>query len=266
MTLQDIAQMFNRSLAHAFRWKKFVGFALLLILAGLLYLLFESVAGYAPYWLGLPLKFVPLFVGVGLIMAAGTLLVRLYIKEQEKETSTFMQVVWDSLSLLVKAACLSFPLLFAFGAFWVVLAVLLLLRAIPYFGNALGVVLAFLAFALNFGTVLLFIAALLAFFFLVPSLAVTEKLECKSVLKPLKENLFSALLLLAVACIPFWIVWKIVGLAAVLTLQAFAFGDSVIEVLLQSFFMLLPIAALLTPALTFFFNFAYESYKALTED
>ncbi len=242
-----------------------MGFALLLIVAGLLYLLFESVAGFAPYWLGLPLKFVPLFVGIGFILAAGTLLVRLYIKELEDEAFTFMHVVWESLSLVVKAACLSFPLLLAFGLFWVVLAVLMLLRAIPYFGNALGVVLAFLAFALNFGTVLLFIAAFLAFFFVVPSLALTEKLEFPSILKPLKENLFLSLLLLAVACVPVWVVWKIVGLAAVLTLQVFAFGDSAIEVLLQSFFMLLPITALLTPAVTFFFNFAYESYRKLSE-
>lgn len=266
MTLKDLAHMFNSSLAKAFSIKKFLCLFGTLILSGLVYLFFQGLAAYAPAWLAFPLKYVPLFLVIGILLAAGTILIRLYTAEKEGESLPLMQTILGSWEPLLKATYLAFPLLLAFIVFWVLIGLFLLLKSIPYLGPLLAVVLAFAPFLLNLGTLLLFFVALLGFFFVTPSLATSGRVNRKALLSRIKSDIFSNLLLLGVAYLPVYIVWRFVGNAASMTVQLFALEGGPLEMLLQSVFMMLPYVAVLTPAVTFFFNFASEAAQQVRED
>ncbi len=266
MTLKDIAAMFNRSLLHAFSMKKFFCLFATLVVSGVFILFFGGLSSYSVSWMKLPLQFIPLFLIIGLVMAAGIFLIRLYEKELVGEKSAVWQTIGQSWDVLLKAAYLALPLLFAFFICWVLIGILMLLKSIPFLGHILGILLAFVPFVLNFAIILLFLIALLAFFFLAPSLAGTNRFEPKAIYHRLRADLFSNLLLLGIAYLPVWIVWKFVKYALLMTLQLYSSGDSQVEMLLQGFFILFPLVAILTPAVTFFFNFSYEAYLSLAKD
>ncbi len=259
MTLKDVAQMFNRAFAHAFGKGKFFVLFITLFLSGLVFLVFQGIASYAAPWFQLPLKVIPLFVIFGLVMAAGTLMILVYDQELNGKTPSVSKSAWHAWDTLFKASYLALPLLFAFLLFWVVVGIFLLLKAIPYLGTLFGVVLAFIPYLLNFATLLLFLLSLFALFFVAPHLARREKIELSSVSHRLRENLFINLLFLGIAYLPVWIVWKFVMKAATMTYQLFSVGEGAVETALQSIFVLLPIAAIMTPAALFFFNFAHEA-------
>ncbi|MCC5832147.1 MAG: hypothetical protein JJU12_03795 [Chlamydiales bacterium] len=263
MTLKEIAQMFNRSISHSFGLKKSICLFAILFFSGLIILFFQGVAVYASPWLKLPFRFIPLFIAIGLIMAGGIFSIRLYEKELEGENPSLSKVARHSWDLLIKATYLALPLLAAFLIFWVLIGVFILLKAIPYIGPFFGVFLASAPFLLSFGILLLFLVALAAFFFITPSLAKREKLDRVGLLMRLRSDFFLNLLLLGVAYLPVWILWLFVKNAAQMTLHFYSYGDGRIEILLQGIFVLLPLAAIVTPGAAFFFNFAYESYLAL---
>lgn len=266
MTLKDLAQMFNRSLAHSFGLKKFFCLFLTLILSGLIFLFFQAISTLVGSWFQLLLKYIPLFVIIGFIMAAGTVLIRFYAREREGEKLSFSEVAWQSWDLVFKASFLALPLLLAFLIFWILIGLFLLLKAIPYLGAFFGVFLAFAPFLLNLGTLILLFAALLAFFFVAPPLATTEKVNRIALFERIKKDLFTNLLLLGVAYLPVWIVWEFIGNAAGMTFQLYTQGTGPFQIVLRSLFMMLPFVAILSPAITFFFNFAYEAYLHLEKE
>jgi hypothetical protein len=262
MTLREIANMFNRSVAYAFGFRKLICIFAILFLSGLVILFFQGLALYSALWLKLPLRFIPIFIAIGFVMAGGIFLIRLYEKELEGEHPYVLKVARHSWDLLIKATYLVLPLIVAFLIFWVLIGIFMLLKSIPYIGHLFGIFLAFAPFLLNFGILLLFLAALGAFFFFAPPLAKTEKLDQSGLSLRLRADFFLNILLLGIAYLPVWIVWLFVKNAALMTIGFYSYEDSQLEILLQGIFILLPLAAILSPAVTFFFNFAYESYLA----
>lgn len=265
MTLTTLKQMFNRACRYAFSMKKFFCLFLTLILSGLVFLFFQGIAIYAPLWLKWPLKCVPLFVIIGFLMAAGALLTQIYHKQINGEEESIKGTLFSSWELVFKASYLALPLLLAFLVFWILLGVFMLLKAIPYLGTFFGIILAFAPFLLNLGTLLLFLVALGMFFFLTPELALNKHIDRKQLVTRLTADLFSNLLLLVVAFVPVWVVWFFIGKAAWLTFEIYSTGDAPYEIVLQSFFMMLPFLAILTPVINFFFNFSLEAYLWVTE-
>ena len=260
MIFKDLSRIFNRSLHHSFGIKKNLYLFLTLVCSGLIYLFFQALASYAPFWLKFPLRSIPIFIIIGCVMAAGIFLIQLYIQERNGKSLDGLKIAWNHWDLILKAAYLALPLLLVFLIFWIVIGIFMLLKMIPYLGTLLGIILAFFTFLLNFGISLLFLAALFTFFFVVPSLVQIEHLDRKGMFQQMREDFFTHFLLLSVACFPVWIIWKLVEHAAEMTLQLYAFEGKPIAIILQSGFMMLPFIAILTPSVTFFFNFAYESY------
>lgn len=256
--------MFNRALAHAFGLKKFFCLFIVLYFSGLVFLFFQGLALYSALWLKLPLQFLPLFVAIGLVMAGGIFLVRVYHEELDGGQPCISEIGRRSWDLLIKASFLAFPLIAAFLIFWLLIGIFLLLKSIPYIGHLLGVILAFAPFLLNFAILLLFLTALAAFFFLAPPLAKAEKFDRSGFAKRLRNDFFLNIVLLVVAFLPVWFIWILVKSAVLMTIHLYSFSDSQLERLLQGIFILLPLTAILTPAVTFFFNFAYESFLALS--
>lgn len=263
MTLKEIEKMFNRSLVHALDLRKCLCLFLVLLVSGFVVLFFQGLALYSKLWLKLPLQFIPLFLAVGLVMGGGIFLIRLYDQELSGEHPAVFTIAMHSWDVLLKSFYLTLPLVMVFMVFWVLIGVLMLLKSIPYLGPLLGVILAFAPFILNLGILMLFLTAFLAFFFQAPFLAKTESEQKRGVLQRIREDFFLNLLLFAIAYLPVWVVWEFVKYAVLMTRQFYSYGDSQIAMIFQNVLILLPFAAILTPAVIFFFNFAYESHLAL---
>lgn len=263
MTLKDLATLFNRSVFHAFEIRRFLFVLITLIISGIIYLFFQGIAFYSAPWLQMPLKTIPLFIMIGFIMAAGTFVIHSYSQEVEGSKGSFLSLLKPSWELILKATYLALPLLILFLFFWILFGVFVLLKTIPYLGKVLGVILAFGPFLLSLGVLLLFLAALFAFFFAAPPLAVNGQVNRSHLMSRFKSDPFSHLILLGVASVPLLIAWKFLNTSANITFQLYSFNEEPIETVFQSVFILLPFAGIFTPFLIFFFLFAYDSYKEL---
>lgn len=266
MKLKDIAGMFNRAWEYAFNVRKFLFMFLTLIIAGLLFIFFQGIGASASVWLQLALRFFPIFVAAALLMATGTFLIKTYIEEKEQSRDDIMMGVGLKTSYatlgepLIKAFYFVVPLLGAFIAFWILLALFILLKAIPYVGVFFGVILAFVPFLLNLAILLLMVAILGVLFFFTPLLAVKNHVDRKDLLVRLRADLFTHTLSLAIGFVPVWVIWMFVRSAAMLTFDVYSVGDSSLAMIMQAFFMLIPFAAAMSFPLIYFFNFALEAF------
>lgn len=260
MTLKDIAKLFNRALAYSFDLKKFLFLFLVLVFSGFICLFFQAIAVYVTSWLQIFLKYLPLFFVTALLLGAGVLLLKVYQHEREGEAPSFRKVMFDSWEVVIKASYWALPLFLAFLVFWITLGVFILLKAIPYLGFFLGIVLAFGPFLLDLGMIVLFLSALFLFYFATPIYAIDQRLDIKALIKRIRTDFFTHLFLFLVAFFPVWIIWKIVRGAAFLTLEIYSFEENQIMTILQLFFMMLPIVAIMAPVINFFFNFSLEAF------
>lgn len=229
MTLQDLAFLFNRAWAKAFDIKKGLLLFVTLFCSGLLLLVFKDF------------YFVTLFFISGLLMGVGVIVIREFSQ---------MELVWKALSLALPFLLLSILI-------WVMRGVFFLLKSIPYLGTLVGALLAFIPFILYFVTLFLLIFALLILFFTVPTLALTRQFEFGKTGRRIASDPFSHLLLLVIGILPFWVMWK----AIIWTLQHYG-----ATWFLEEAMLLIPIAALLTLPVLFFFNFACEAFQILNSD
>lgn len=259
MSFEQLASMFNRAWAFAFNWKKMLMLFLTLIFGGVFFLFFQGISLYLPIWLQIPFKWIPFFPIFGLLMAAGVLVGRSYLEEEEIEFTghNTLTSLWSS---LITASYFAIPLLIAFVACWVLLSLFILVKAIPYLGIFFGIVFSFAPFLLILAVLLLFAFALISLFFITPVAASKEKINWQNFVSGIKRDAFTHLLFLGIAVVPVWIAWFFLKKACLMSLGVYSFGDSQLEVILQSFFVLLPFSALFSPFLIFFFNFAVEAY------
>jgi hypothetical protein len=173
-----------------------------------------------------------------------------------------------SIDLMMSTAYLSIPPILVYLFLWIVLGLFFLLKEIPVVGFFFSIVFAFGPFLLIFSSLLLCLFNLGLLFFAAPAAALQPHKRMhlvQRILALFQAKLFSSLLLFFIALVPIGLVVGLLCLAAMLTNVSYLMAEKSLSVALEWFFIMLPFAALLTPAVSFFFHFAAESYHLLEE-
>lgn len=263
MDLKEIAQIFNKAFINSFNLKRsFVAF-LILLLSGLSFLLLQTVAIHSFLWMKLFLISSSFFIVIWVMMSGGPVLIRLYTKEKSNEKYDFPASILQFKDLIFRPLYIILPVVLAFFIFCLFSIFCFLLKSIPYVGVLFGIVLAFAPFIFNFSIIMLFLASLAALFFLSPVFACQENLDLMGLFNSIRRDFFSSLFLSATAYFSLFVIWKVLVAAMKISLQLYTCGDGVVEYFLCSLVMMIPFLIVMTPALVFFFIFAYESHRWL---
>ena len=255
MTLELFAQLFNRALRHSFHKKPYIFLFILLSTVSLVFIFFHAIQ---EPWLGNSLLFVPLFLGMGIILAGQVLLSKFYLAELEGNRLPFRRTLLESGELMLKISYLTIPLLLFYLLLWVISSLFLLLQMIPFIGPILNVVLSFAPFLLNLLSISLGLFTLVLSFFICPQIALEGKFDRRLFLKTLMDNPFLNGLFFLIPALSVFLVYRFLFAAVDLTMNVLA-QEAGLQRVLQSFFIMLPFIALLTPIINFFFNFAIEA-------
>lgn len=264
MNWANIEKAFNRSIVLAFsRQKLFLTFPVL-VLCGLLVVFCRALAFNAADWISLSLTFLPILLSAGILLVLGALLAKIHFHEMKSLTLKWNRLLGSSIDLITGTSYLSIPSLLIYLLFWIILGVFFLLREIGVF---FSVVFSFGPFLLIFGSLILCFINLLLLFFVAPASASQTHRRAgifiKKIFDGLKNRLFSAFILFFIALIPMGFVIGLLVLAALLTNINFSIAERSIAITMEWFFIMLPFAAVLSPATVFFFNFAAESHTLL---
>lgn len=260
---QEIELVFNRALRFSFSKRKLLLVFPVLSLCGILIVLCHTLAVGVNHWLNNSLIFLPAFVCAGLIMALGIPLIRIYRDQVKKKMLSYRSVLRQSIKLIGKIPSLAAPLLLAYLLLWIVLGLFYLLKEIPRAGEVIGVIFSFGPFLLILGSLVLSVGVLFLLFFMTPLISLKSIAHLNLVeecYEKFRKNFFMHLVLLGLGMIPVIIVTGFLILAAALTGMTYMITEHVWAIGWQWFFIMIPFAAFLSPALVFFFNFAAESF------
>jgi hypothetical protein len=263
MNLSDISKVFNRALSLTFSKRKLLLTFIILALCGLLVVFCRAVAVHAGSWIVMSLTFLPIFLSSGVLLSLGIILIRLYHDEIKKRGSSLSQVFEKSWETIIGASYFSIPIILSYLTLWMMLGLFFLLQSIPGIGDFFSVLLAFGPFLLNFGALLLCVLSISMLFFLTPAMALRgfdRKTIVQSIMYRIKNDLFSSIFLGLLAIFPALFILMLLIIAAQLTDSAYVLPYSSLYISLQWFFIMIPFAAILTPAVIFFFNFAAEAH------
>jgi len=263
MTGKEVEFIFNRALSFTFSRKKLCFTAAVLVACGMLIVLCRAIAAKTNDYLTLSLTFLPIFFCTAVLLGLGILLIRIYHHEVKKLPISYAGTFAASKDLLIDVAYLSIPLILVYLVLWTLLGIFYLLKGIPLLGNALGVILSFGPFLLLLGFLIICILSILTLFFITPCIALRSDVNVQvveSVWKRIKFNPFSNFSLLFLGLVPLIFLCGLMILAAVLTGKSYFETEKAIEVGFQWFFIMLPFAVLLAPAVVFFFNFSVECH------
>ncbi|MBS0615927.1 MAG: hypothetical protein JSR58_05190 [Verrucomicrobia bacterium] len=259
----ELERIFNRAFQYSFSWKKWLFVFPVLALCGTLAVLCHTLAMGANQWVGVTLVFLPTFICAGILLAAGVPLIRLYHDEVKGNPLRHRVTIQHSWKLMRGLASLSLPLILAYLVLWGVFGIFHLLRAIPNIGGFLGGLLSFGPFLLIAGSFCLSLIALLFLFFLTPLVALKSTVHPKMAeefFARLKAGPFSHIFFLAIGLVPLLFMSTFLTVSAALTGLTYFAPERTWAVALQWFCIMIPFAALLSPAVIFFFNFAGESF------
>lgn len=263
MTLSDIQYSFNRSALFTLERSKWLFTFLVLALCGLFVVFCRGLATNANPWVMMSLTFLPVFLCFGILLALGVVLIRGYHDEVKKKTVNYQTIFAKSWETILGAAYFTVPIILIYLMLWMLLGIFFLLQNIPAVGEFFSVILAFAPFLLNMATLILCIFVIAVLFFVTPIIALkgmNRVLISQLIARRFKMDLFSNLLLFAIGILPLLIVFGFLLLSAVLTGTICVHCDDALHNVLQWFFIMIPFAALLSPALIFFFNFAGEAH------
>lgn len=263
MNWTDVEKSFSRAVLFSFSKRKMLLTFPALVLCGILIVFCKAVSHGASDWVSMSLAFLPILLSSGVLLALGVLLIRIHMHEVKSLHLGFRRLIAGSIELIMGTSYLSVPPVLAYLFLWVALGLFFLLGEIPGIGDFFSVVFAFAPFLLIFSSILLCLLNLALLFFIAPLAAFQQFRKvstAKRVLTLFQGQILSsvALFLLALAPIAF--------VAALLTLSASLTSVSLekpLSIALEWFFIMIPFAAILTPAVIFFFNFAAESYQLL---
>jgi hypothetical protein len=259
----DIQRIFNRAFLMTFSARKLLIVAAILALCGLVEVFFRSLTLHAGRWVMMSLTFVPLFLCTGVMLSAGIWLIRVYHDEIKGRVVKYSEVLAKSWEVIVGASYFAIPILMSYLLLWMMLGIFILLKAMPGVGDFFVAILAFAPFLLNLASLLLCILSVTLLYLITPVVALkgTSRLQlAKIVTQRLRSDLFTNLLLGGVALLPLCISVAILGTAALLTESMCLACEKPVYTIVQSFFIMIPFAALLAPAVVFFFNFAAEAH------
>jgi len=257
----EFESIFGRAFKYSFARKKLLLVFPLLLLCGVLVVLSHALAIESNHWVGVSLAFFPTYLCTGVLMAGGIPLIRIYHDELKGRTFRYRHVVRDAWRLMVAVLAYALPLILAYFVLWMVLGVFYLLKGIPSVGGALSVIFSFGPFLLIFGSLLLSVASLLMLFFATPQAALRCKVgwvQAEELWSQFQGNLLSHMLWLGLGMIPLMIVVGLLILAATLTGLTYFEPERTMAIASQWFFIMVPFAAILSPAVVFFFNLSAE--------
>lgn len=263
ISFTDIQRIFNRALKHTFFLKKILIISVVLALCGVLEVFFLSLATHAGKWMMMSLTFVPLFLCTGVLISAGIWLIRVYHDEIKGKIVNYSEILSRSWEVIIGASYFAIPVLISYLLLWMLLGIFMLLKSVPGIGDFFVAVLAFAPFLLNVSSLLLCVISLLLLYFVTPIVALKgiNRMQLANVFtKRFQADVFTNLLLGGIAILPLFICIGILSAAAILTESMCLTCEKPVYNAVQSFFVMIPFTALLSPAVIFFFNFAAESH------
>lgn len=263
MTLLELQRAFNRAFWGSFSRQKIFFTFIMLVACGLLAVFCRGLGVLSSGWVAISLAFVPIFLSTGILLFCGILLVRNYHDEVKNRKKPFWILFAKSLDLMLGASTLVIPLILFYLFLWVILGIFFLLKEIPALGEVISVIFAFAPFLLILGSLVLSFLGLCLLFFAVPAIALKgdEKYEAiKGIGIRLKSNILGNAQLMVLGLLPAIVLSGFLVLAAVLTDISYLPSGSVLNIVMQWFFIMVPFALILSPAVVFFFNFATEAH------
>lgn len=266
MTWQEVEKAFNRAAFLSLSKTKFLLAFPVIVLCGILFVFCRAVAYEASDWVALSLTFLPILLSSGLLLALGVLLIRIYVHEAKQLSLSVRRLVSGSLDLMLGTSYLSIPPVLLYLCLWIAMGIFFLLQEIPGIGSFFSVVFSFAPFLLIFGTLALCLFNLGLLFFVAPAAALQPLKRiplARRVFEHFAKRLFSSIVLFFVALIPLALVGGLLCAAAEVTHVRFLIAERSLGVALEWFFIMLPFAAFLTPAVVFFFLFAAETHHLL---
>jgi hypothetical protein len=263
MTWKEVETIFNRALRFTFSRRKLLFTIPILIFCGLISVCFRALGSKANDWLSMSMTFMPLFFCSAVLLAAGILLTRIYHDEVKGLSISYRKTLYVSKTLMVEVAYLALPVILIYLALWTLLGIFYLFKEIPLIGEGLGVILSFGPFLLLFGSFILSLLSISVLFFVTPSVSLKSSMQIEvleGVFKRLRFNPFTNAALLFLGLLPLTLVAGLMIVAAIMTGKSYVAAEHPFAVSLEWFFIMIPFATLLTPAVIFFFNFAAESH------
>lgn len=265
---EEVELIFNRALKLAFSRNKFLFVFPILILCGLLVVLCRTLSVEAHSWIRVSLAFLPSLLCAGILMAAGIPLVRIYGEEIKGNPVRYRDMVQGSWNMMLGSFSFVAPLILAYLLLWLMMGLFYLFKAIPGVGDVLGVLLSFGPFLLILGSLGLSFLGLFLLFFATPALAQRTQVHwdlAGELWSRLRAQVFSHVFYLALGVLPLLCVVGILTISATLTGLAYFAGERTLAIGAQWLLIMIPFAALLSPAVIFFFNFAAESFAYLSK-
>ena len=268
MDLNEIRLAYNRALQLTFGKKKILLTFVVLAFCGLLAVFFRGLSIGANEWLLMSLTFLPVFLCAGILLSTGILLTRVYHDEIKQKTVSYRVILGHSWEMIIGASYFSIPIILSYLLLWITLGFFLLLKQTPGIGEVFGVILSFGPFILNLGSLVLCLLNFVMLFLVTPIIALKGLNRIRIIqilLQRIKSDPFSNMLLGLLAISPLCLVGGLLVFAAVLTGRVCYVCDEPLNNVLQSFLIIIPFTALLSPAVVFFFNFSAEAHVLLKD-
>ena len=265
MTLSDIQFIFNRALLFTFNKKKWFLIFCVLALCGLLVVFFRALSINAGQWVLMSLSFLPFFLCAGILLATGVILVRIYHDEVKNKPFNYREILLNSWEIVIGSTYFSIPIILCYLLLWMLLGIFVLLKEIPGIGEFFGVMLSFGPFLINLGSLALALLNLILLFLITPIVALNglDRNRVSKILMKRCQDIFSNLFLGLVALLPLLLIFGLLLLAWVLTGSVCYACKEPYFLIIQWFIMMIPFAAIIAPAVIFFFNFATEAHVLL---
>ncbi len=266
MSWIEIEKAFNQAALFSFTRAKALLVFSSLILCGLLIVFCRALAFGASDWMALSLGFIPIFIGTAVLLPVGALVAKMHQCDRNKQPLELKELLSASFDALVGTAYLSLPPLLSYLLLWIAMGIFFLFKQIPGLGLLFSTLFSFAPFMLILCSILLCLFNLGLLFFASPAavFAPSKHLHlAKQIFSAITKKPFISIALFLIALAPLLFCACLLTFAAFLTNLSFSFGSESWTLALEWFFIMLPFAALLTPAVIFFFNFAAESYPLL---
>lgn len=263
MNFSDIQFIFNRALSLTLdRTKLFLTFVVL-SLCGVLVVFCRGLAEHANSWVAMSLKFLPVFLCSGILLALGIILIRGYHDEIKKKEVDYYKILSNSWQTMLGAAYFTIPVILLYLMLWILLGIFLFLSTLPSIGDFFSVILVVAPFLINLATLMLCTFVIATLFYVAPVVALkglNQSLVSEILAKRIQGDIFTNVMLFLIGIFPFILYFGFLFLAALMTGSVCFFCKDLLRTVLQWFFLMIPFAALLSPAIIFFFNFAAEAH------
>ena len=263
MEFHELQQMCRRAATYTCSQTKLTLSAVTLAACGLMVVMAMGLSLKANDWFSLSLAFMPLFVIASVLTTLGVVLIQGYRDEVKYENASYRDLLLISWKHLIRASYFFLPLMLAYLFLWIILGLFFLLREIPAFGEFFGVILAFGPFLLLFGSLLLSVLAVFLSFVVSPVIAL-KKIEGFELVQYMQErlqtNVFARVCLFCLASVPLAATAFLLLIAAHLTTSLYTVSENHMQMVLQWFFIMIPFATILSPAVVFFYNLAAETH------